>query len=102
MTASRKSFIAHTAALGAAVALPSKAEAQAAKPSPSPSATPTPSPASLEAALRMRRFDSSLTDEQVREIARGIDEQNASGVGIRKRRPLHNGDEPVPEFEVSR
>ena len=48
----------------------------------------------------MRRFDATLSDEQISEIARGIDEQNAEAARMRKRLPLNNGDEPTPEFSM--
>ncbi|HET9029951.1 MAG TPA: hypothetical protein VFN49_07220 [Candidatus Aquilonibacter sp.] len=99
---SRKGFIAAATALGAAIAVPSSPLQAAATPTPTPAptASPPPSPASEAIARTMRRFDSSLTDEQLMEIARGIDDQNHYASFIRKRQPLHNGDEPAPEFEV--
>ena len=101
MAESRKAFIARAGAAGAGALVSTSALGLAApSPSPSPSASPTPSPAATEIAAQMRRFDPSLTDDQLREIARGIDEQNHYAAQIRKKQPLHNGDEPAPEFSV--
>ena len=89
---SRKEFLVTagaTALLGAA-----------GSPTPSPTPTPPPSSAARELALRMRKFDSSLTDAQIDAIAEGIDQGFAAGETIRAHHALRNGDGPSPEFSV--
>lgn len=105
MKRTRKTFLTGAAAAGAAAALAAaapSADAASPSPKPSPKPTPTPSPAALETARTMRRFDATLSDEQIAEIARSIDEQNSGGAGIRKRVPLHYGNEPAPEFSIGK
>jgi hypothetical protein len=63
-------------------------------------ATPTPprSSAAQQFSLTMRRFDSSLTDKQIHDIAKGIDDGWKAGRKLHK--GLSNGDPPSPEFEI--
>jgi hypothetical protein len=62
---------------------------------------PKPSAAAMATALGMRRFDASLSDEQVRIIARAIDEATklATELNTGKNR-LRNSDEPVTTFSA--
>jgi hypothetical protein len=71
-----------------------------ASPKPSPTPTPPPSSAAHEVALRMRKFDSALTDAQIDAIATGIDQGFAAGKTIRAHHALSSGDGPSPEFAV--
>lgn len=86
---------------------PSRAVAET--PPPAPSAAPSaPHVAAISAAARaqalaMRRFDAQLSDEQLDEIARGIDEGYAAAPLLSPRSaPLRNGDEPAVRFAASR
>ena len=98
MPASRRRFLFVAATAGAGAIVSGKGLSQVSSSSPSPS--PSPSAEAYADARGMRRFDASLTDEQIALIAAGIEQNNAAGLGIRKKRPLRNGDEPVPEFEA--
>ncbi|MGA7572029.1 MAG: hypothetical protein WB491_03220 [Candidatus Aquilonibacter sp.] len=89
---SRKEFL---ATAGAAALLGATAS-----PTPSPTPTPPPSSAAHEFALRMRKFDPSLTDAQIDAIAAGIDQGFAAGKTIRAHHALRSGDGPAPEFSV--
>lgn len=95
---SRKEFL-FTAGAAAAVTLAPE-PSRAASPSPSPSPTPSPSPAAHEFALRMRKFDPSLTDADIYKIAACVEQSFAAGKDIRRHHKLQNGDGPSPEFAV--
>jgi hypothetical protein len=94
MSSSRKQFLTAAGLVGAG--LVTKTSAVALSPTPTPS--PPPSPAAREFALRMRRFDPSLTAAQMTEIERGIDDLWKSGPKLHK--GLTNGDAPSPGFEA--
>jgi galactokinase/mevalonate kinase-like predicted kinase len=66
--------------------------AEAATPAPSPSA------AAQQLALTMRRFDATLTDKQIHDIAKSFDDGWKTGRRLHK--GLSNGDPPSPPFEV--
>ncbi len=102
MESTRKQFLAAAGLVGASLLAPTSVEAQSApSPAPSPSATPAPSPAARAFAERMKRFDSSLTDAQLDEIAGGIDQLYTLGGDLRpKGHGLINADPPTPQFEV--
>ena len=57
-----------------------------------------PSPAAAEFANRMRRFDPSLTPQQLREIAKSNDDTWKVGAKVHK--GLENGDPMSPAFEI--
>lgn len=80
-------FGAECAAEGTATSI-----AEAATPSPSPS------PAAHEFALTMHRFDPALTDKEIHDIAKGIDDAWKAGRKLHK--GLLNGDPPSPAFEI--
>jgi hypothetical protein len=61
-------------------------------------ADPAPSPAAIEFANRMRRFDPSLTPQQVHDIAKSNDD--TWKVGPKVHRGLENGDPMSPPFET--
>ena len=95
------------AAAGAAAATGKSAAAQSAQPStgatPVPSATPTPAPSAAARAMaaRVGRFDSSLTQKQLDDIAAGIEQIYGFGDTLHpKGAALKNGDAPLPAFEV--
>jgi hypothetical protein len=98
---SRKDF------LTAAAAVPLLA---AAPPSPAPTTAPTPTPkpskrkisaTARDFAQDMRKFDPSLSDKQIEDIAAGIDGNLKIGNAVnRKGQALKNWDEPVTVFEV--
>ena len=81
--ATRKDFLATTGIAGGA--LVAKADPKA------------PSPAAREFALRMRRFDPSLTQSQLKEIEKGIDDIWKFGEKVHK--GLQNSDGTSPAFE---
>jgi len=62
---------------------------------------PKPSATAMATALGMRRFDASLSDEQIRIIARAIDEATklATELNTGKNR-VRNSDEPVTTFSA--
>ncbi len=114
----RKAFLAALSFTGASLALRARSDAQQ-SPSPAPSAAATParevappatkrrpkqkgpSAAALAVATTFRRFDSSLNDEDITTIARGIDDSVKAGASLNpKKKPLRNGDEPVTIFTV--
>lgn len=61
-------------------------------------ADPAPSPAAVEFANRMRRFDPSLTPQQLHEIAKSNDD--AWKLGAKLHKGLENGDPMSPAFEI--
>jgi hypothetical protein len=93
--ASRKEFVAAAvASVGALTAAPADAQN-------SPSPTPSPSPASRSFAERMRAFDPELSDEEIEEIAAGVETNWQLGASINpKGRALTNSEEPFPAFSV--
>ncbi|MBV8148961.1 MAG: hypothetical protein JO092_07705 [Candidatus Eremiobacteraeota bacterium] len=95
--ASRKAFVA--AAIVSVGALTNAAANAQSTASPSPS--PSPSPAARDFALRMRAFDPQLTDEEIEEIAAGVEQNWALGKSVNPSgRALKNSDEPDPAFSV--
>jgi hypothetical protein len=102
---SRRSFLASVASGGAALALAKAdpAAAQSASPSPAPSASGKPaSAAAIAYALTMRRFDSSLSDDDVQTIAKAIDANNDGAKALNpKNKRLKNGDAPIVRFAVA-
>jgi hypothetical protein len=96
----RKAFLA------AAASVPLIAAAPAASPAPAPAPTPTPKKRQISEAARalaaeMRRFDPSLTDKDLEEIAAGIDDNFRVGNRVNPHGTfLKNWDEPVTIFEV--
>lgn len=107
----RKQFLASVGMAGAALALAradasaepvtASATAATAGPSPQPSEKP-PSAEALAFAAGMRRFDPKLSDAEVLEIAKGIEEngQARSALNPKKKR-LRNSDQPVTVFTVT-
>lgn len=89
----RKNFIAAAAAVPLLGATP-----------PPPAPTPKKGEVSQAArglAAQMRRFDSALSDEELEQIAVGIDENLKVGDKVNPHgRALKNWDEPVTVFEV--
>lgn len=101
---------------GASLVLRGPSDAQAlpttsASPAPEkPSSSPTsrakskvkqPSPAAAAVAVTFRRFDRTLSDEQIETIAHGVDDGYKSGAMLNPaKKPLHNLDEPVTVFTV--
>jgi len=61
-------------------------------------AAPGPSPAAIEFANRMRRFDPSLTAQQLHDIAKSNDDTWKVGPKVHK--GLENGDPMSPAFEI--
>jgi hypothetical protein len=59
---------------------------------------PAPSPAAIEFANRMRRFDPSLTTQQLHDIAKSNDDTWKVGPKVHK--GLANGDPMSPPFET--
>jgi len=105
-TKNRKQFLASVGLTGAALAFgrsgASGAEPAAARlsPSPAPSEKP-PSAAALAVAAGMRRFDPKLSDAEVAEIAKGIDESAQAGSALNpKKKRLLNSDQPVTVFTL--
>lgn len=106
--ASRKSFLAAVATIGAAAAAAKSVSAAAppVAPAPTPAASPTPKPAKVSAAARafaekMRAFDPGLSDKDVNSIAEGVDYYQGAGKRVNpKGRALKNSDEPATTFEV--
>jgi len=87
---SRKRFLAAAGAAGVSALAPAAAASAHA-----PSATAT------AFAKRMRTFDPHLTDAQIAQIARGIDQSLAAGKALRpKQLDLSAGDPPSPQFKV--
>ncbi|MFN2459253.1 MAG: hypothetical protein ABR591_00970 [Candidatus Velthaea sp.] len=102
----RRSFLAVVAGGGVSFALLTKgAGAQTAAPSP-PSPQPSrkePSAAALAAAAAFRTFDPHLSDDTIKTIARGIDDNRSAGAQLNpKKRRLKNSDEPVARFAAAR
>ncbi|MGH7328965.1 MAG: hypothetical protein ACREJX_11510 [Polyangiaceae bacterium] len=83
----RKHFVTAGGLLGAALI----AKAEAAKPK-------GPSPAAREFARRMRKYDSSLTAQQLAEIEKNIDD--LWNIGGKVHKDLANGDGTSPAFRV--
>ncbi len=61
-------------------------------------ADPAPTPAAIEFANRMRRFDPSLTPQQLHDIAKSNDDTWKLGAKLHK--GLENGDPMSPAFEI--
>ncbi len=62
---------------------------------------PKPSSTAMATALAMRRFDAGLSDEQVRTIARAIDEATKLAAELNEgKNRLRNSDEPVTTFSA--
>ena len=112
-TKNRMQFLAGVGMTGAALALaragasaaePAGAGASAvpkASPSPKPSEKP-PSAEALAIATGMRRFDPKLSDAEILEIAKGIDENAQAGAALNpKKKRLLNSDQPVTVFRVT-
>ena len=112
--ADRRSFLGAVSGVAASVLLAAQADAQApapvappASPLPSPAPSASPKPASAVAAAiaaSMRRFDASLSDQDVDTIAHAIDDnrRGAARLNPRKATSLKNADEPVTRFSVAR
>ncbi len=61
----------------------------------------TPSPVSLATAEAMRRFDTRLTQDDVAEIARAIEENALLRATLHsKKRPIDNGVAPIAVVRV--
>ena len=84
---SRKQFLTAGGLLGAALI----AKAEAAKPK-------RPSAAAREFALRMRKFDSSLTAQQLAEIEKNVDD--LWNLGSKVHKGLVNSDGTSPAFRL--
>jgi hypothetical protein len=89
MASTRKEFL--TAAAVAASTTTAQAQSIA-------KADPAPSPAAIEFANRMRRFDPSLTPQQLHEIAKSNDDTWKVAAKVHK--GLENGDPMSPAFEI--
>lgn len=61
-------------------------------------AQPAATPAAIEFANRMRRFDPSLTPQQLHDIAKSNDDTWKLGAKLHK--GLENGDPMSPAFEI--
>jgi hypothetical protein len=103
MPTPRRSFLRSLAAVplapGAAAAL-----AQAPAPTPAPSASPSPAPPGpvAEALTRVveQRYGSQLEPDDLKEIAKSIDESLQGAERLRKAMKLTNADEPVSTFRA--
>jgi hypothetical protein len=62
--------------------------------------TPAPSAAALAIAATFRTFDPHLTEDELRKIARTIDDNRTGAVLDPKKKPLRNSDEPVVRFSA--
>jgi hypothetical protein len=63
--------------------------------------TPAPSASARDFALRMRRYDSQLSDKEIDSIARQVDQLGDLRRQLRpKGHDLANGDLPAPQFQV--
>ena len=67
---------------------------------PAPRATPAPSAAALAIAATFRAFDPHLTEDELRKIARNIDDNRTGAALDPKKKPLRNSDEPVVRFSA--
>ena len=102
----RKEFLAAASVAGASMLAPATVLAQGTSPSqsPAPSASPSPAPSAAARAFaeRMRSYDAALSDEQIEDIAKGVDYAFRAGKDLRKKdAPLTNGDAPSPQFAVN-
>jgi hypothetical protein len=90
----RRGFLAALSAVsGTALGLVATAKS-AARPAPAASA------AALAIAATFRAFDPHLTEDELRKIARTIDDNRTGAVLDPKKKPLRNSDEPVVRFSV--
>ncbi len=111
----RRTFLAALGVAGASLALRVRGDRAEASPAPAlsphaerplpvPSRSPVakqPSAAAAAVAATFRRFDPELSDADIGTIARGIDDSVKAGLTLDpKKKPLHNGDEPVTIFTV--
>jgi hypothetical protein len=62
--------------------------------------TPAPSAAALAIAATFRAFDPHLTEDELRKIARNIDDNRTGAALDPKKKPLRNSDEPVVRFSA--
>ena len=93
---SRRSFLAAVASGGAGMSLAALDPAAAAPPKP-----PTSQSAALATTMRAR-FDTALTEADVRTIAQAIDANNVAAQALNpKKKRLKNGDAPIVRFSVS-
>ena len=99
----RKEFIAAAVGTGALLAA-NNAQAQTTPPKPAPTAAPQLRKASEAAramAARMREFDSKLTDDDIENIAEGIDQYWQIGRAVNpKGTAFPNSVEPATIFKV--
>ncbi len=96
----RKQFIAAAAAVPLVAAAPPSPKPAAPEPTPTPKKSQV-SEAARGLAAQMRRFDSSLSDKELEEIAAGIDGNLKIGGAVNPHgTTLKNWDEPVTTFEV--
>jgi hypothetical protein len=66
-----------------------------------PSASPPPPDDAFAAARAMKRFDPSLTDEEILKIARDVADARSAARNLNpKKNPLRNAEEPVTRFVV--
>jgi galactokinase/mevalonate kinase-like predicted kinase len=103
MTHNRRRFLGGALAASTSLVMVSVASAASEVESPTKNVAeaatlPSPNAAAHELALRMRRFDPTLTDKQIGEIAKSIGGSWKAGAKLHK--GLSNGDLPSPEFEI--
>jgi hypothetical protein len=98
----RRGFLAALSAVsGTALGLVAAAKSDARPtPPPTPRASPAPSAAALAIAATFRAFDPHLTEDELRKIARTIDDNRTGAVLDPKKKPLRNSDEPVVRFSA--
>ena len=104
----RQSFLAALGTGAALASLGARVDAQpvapaTGSPSPAESATPKPpSAAAVAVAAGFRRFDPQLTDAEIAELSRDLDQIAGAGAALNpKKKPLRNSDEPVTRFSAS-
>ena len=101
----RRSFLAAVASGGVGLSLarldPAAAQSASPAPTPSPKEKPATAGAMAIAATMRARFDSKLTDDDVRTIAKAIDANDDAAQALNpKKKRLKNGDAPVVRFAV--
>ncbi|GAC1534584.1 MAG: hypothetical protein NVS2B17_03820 [Candidatus Velthaea sp.] len=82
--------------------MPTSTDSPSPHPTKQPSTGKPPSAAALAIAATFRSFDPALTDDELRTIAKNIDDNRAAGTELNPRKkPLKNSDEPVTRFAAA-